>query len=536
MKSYSWNNKGHFSQNELGNKEAALYDILNTINSTFNRDALFKYIMQKIKKSLNVMGASIILWDQRGKKFFFHTVAEETEERENRLKQLCFPDNAGIASWVFHECTPLLVHDVRKDERFYKEIDESINSTTQSLLCVPLHIRGGRFGVLEAVNKKSGAFEKCDMPFLSALADCIAIALLKSQNQHLSQLRESAQPSYTFQDIIGKSDKIKNVLKNSQKVSQTSAPVLIYGESGTGKELIAQAIHNSSPRASGNFIDINCSAIPGSLLESELFGHEKGSFSSASARRIGLIEEAHNGTLFLDEIGDMPLLLQAKLLRILQEGKIRRIGSNANILVDVRLIAATHQDLARMVQEGKFRHDLYYRLKVFELKIPSLRERREDIPLLINHFIQLHSKRFGKEISGIESTARAILCDYTYPGNIRELEHIIEKAMILCESTVIGVGDLPMEMNNVRPSIIIPTACEDFINIPRTNEELKAAKAEARKRVEKELDVKFLKKILSRTNGNVTEAARLANMDRTYIYQLTNKYKIHINQIRKNIT
>ncbi|MGA1870462.1 MAG: sigma 54-interacting transcriptional regulator [bacterium] len=535
MYNFSWDKKEPLCKNELGGKEAALYDILNTINSTLNSDDLLRYIIQKTKKSLNVMGASIILWDEKEKKFFFHTVAEETEERENRLKQLCFPGSEGIASWVFHEHRPLLVHDVRRDERFYKEIDESINCTTQSLLCVPLYLKGSRFGVLEAVNKKRGEFKKGDIPFLTALADCIAMALLKSHNQQLPQLRGLARPPYTFHDIIGKSDKIKYVLKNAQKVSHTSAPVLIYGESGTGKELMAQAIHNSSPRASGNFVDINCSAIPGSLLESELFGHEKGSFSSASSRRIGLIEEAHNGTLFLDEIGDMPLLLQAKLLRVLQEGKLRRIGSNENILVDVRLIAATHQDLTRMVQEGTFRHDLYYRLKVFEINIPPLREHREDIPLLIRHFIQLHSKRFGKEISGIESAAQTILCDYAYPGNIRELEHIIEKAIILCESNVIRANDLPMEISNVRPSIIIPSACRKFTDIPRTNEELKAAKAEARKRVEKELDVQFLKKILSRTDGNVTEAARLANMDRTYIYQLTNKYKLHINQIRNSI-
>ncbi|MGA1826056.1 MAG: sigma 54-interacting transcriptional regulator, partial [bacterium] len=255
MNDFSWNNKVHPFENDVVNRESTLYDILNTINSPFNRDALFKYIMQKVKNSLNVMGASIILWDQKKKKFFFHTVAEETEEKENRLKQLCFPDNAGIASWVFHEHTPLVVHDVRMDNRFYKEIDKSINCTTQSILCVPLHIKKDRFGVLEAVNKKSGAFKGCDIPFLVALADCIALALIKSHTQQLPQLRGSAQPTYTFQDIIGKSDKIKHILKNSEKVSQTSTPVLIYGESGTGKELIAQAIHNSSPRASGNFVD-----------------------------------------------------------------------------------------------------------------------------------------------------------------------------------------------------------------------------------------------------------------------------------------
>jgi len=262
-------------------------------------------------------------------------------------------------------------------------------------------------------------------------------AILRRQ---MVDLKQPVEQKYIFENIIGNSDKILDVIKSAEQASLTDDPVLIYGATGTGKEMIAQAIHNNSPRASENFVAINCGAIPANLLESEMFGHEKGVFTTATTRRIGRFEEANKGTLFLDEIGNMPLNLQEKLLQILQKGIIRRLGSNRDIFVDVRIIAATRQDLTKLAEEGKLLQNLFDQC---ELIIPPLCDRGEDVPLLINYFIKIGNKKLNKQIAGIEKAANDILCNYEYPGNIRELQHIIERAIILCKGNVIGVNELP---------------------------------------------------------------------------------------------
>jgi len=416
---------------------------------------------------------------------------------------------------------------------------------------VPLHGRKGIFGVIEAVNKKSGEFTDDDELLLTAMADNIATsiekanlyydlqkayydlqkaeALLRRQN---AQLKRSVRQKYSFENIIGISDKILDVINKAAQVSLTDATVLVVGETGTGKELITQSIHNSSSRALNNFVAINCGAIPENLLESELFGHEKGAFTDATQRRIGRFEEADGGTLFLDEIGDMPLSLQIKLLRVLQDGVFQRIGSNQDIPVDVRVIAATHQDLDTLVKAGMFRQDLYFRLNVFELKIPPLRERREDIPLLIQQFIRLYSKEYAKKILGIEIAALNNLCKYDYPGNVRELENIIESAAILCKKNLIGIGDLPLKVSNLKSPNTIPTAHEDLPTIFRNNKELKAAKAVSRKKSDERIERLFLTELLTRTRGNVTEAAKQSKMNRSWLSQLINKHKLDLKQFR----
>jgi transcriptional regulator with GAF, ATPase, and Fis domain len=292
--------------------------------------------------------------------------------------------------------------------------------------------------------------------------------------------------------------------------------------------LLARAIHQSSPRSLNDFVPINCGAIPKDLLESELFGHEKGSFTGAIKRRIGRFEEADKGTLFLDEIGDMPLNLQVRLLRVLQEGIIQRLGSNEEIPVDVRVIAATHQNLTQLVAKGEFRGDLYYRLKVFELEIPPLRERKRDIPLLISHFIMYYNERLGKQITGIDDSVLDILYNYSYPGNIRELQHLIESAMILCSGDIITPDTLPREIRTSMISDDKIILTEDFIPVPSNKEELGIARDEAQRRIE----LLFLKKILSATDGNVAEAARKTGMNRSWLSEMISKHKLDLNQFR----
>jgi formate hydrogenlyase transcriptional activator len=266
---------------------------------------------------------------------------------------------------------------------------------------------------------------------------------LSQLTQKLAQenlyLEDEIRSDANFKDIVGKSPELRRVLKLVETVAPTDSTALIYGETGTGKELIARAIHNLSSRRSRTFVRLNCAAIPAGLLESELFGHEKGAFTGAFAQRIGRLELANNGTLFLDEIGDLPPELQPKLLRVLQEREFERLGSTRTILTNVRLIAATNRDLNAMVQEGQFRSDLFFRLNVFPVDLPSLRERREDIPLLVRHFAEHFSRRMNKNIETISPATMDALCRYPWPGNIRELQNVIERAVILSRGRALVV-------------------------------------------------------------------------------------------------
>ena len=258
---------------------------------------------------------------------------------------------------------------------------------------------------------------------------------------------------HNFEDLVGRSAALRAVLNQVEIVAPTESTILILGETGTGKELIARAIHNLSERRERALVKVNCSAIPTGLLESELFGHEKGAFTGAIAQRIGRFELAHRGTIFLDEVGDIPLELQPKLLRILQEQEFERLGSTRTIRVDVRVVAATNADLAHKVADKQFRDDLYYRLNVFPVTIPPLRERREDIPLLVRHFVQKYARRIKKPIDTIPTKAMAALTEYHWPGNIRELEHFIERAVILS-----GGSELQLPLSELAPRRKFPAA------------------------------------------------------------------------------
>jgi two-component system NtrC family response regulator len=264
---------------------------------------------------------------------------------------------------------------------------------------------------------------------------------LYSENR---ELREALQERHRVEGIIGDSGQMVEVLSLVRRVAASEATILIRGESGTGKELIAKAIHYASPRSSRPLIKVNCAALPETLLESELFGHERGAFTGALETRKGRFEVADGGTLFLDEIGDLPLHLQAKLLRVLQEKEFERLGSSRSIRVNVRILSATHRDLENLLKDGRFREDLYYRLNVVTLTLPALRERRQDLPLLIDHFVRVFAEKNRKKIRGLTGAAREALLRYDYPGNVRELENIIERAVVLTRDDIIGTADLPL--------------------------------------------------------------------------------------------
>jgi transcriptional regulator with GAF, ATPase, and Fis domain len=346
--------------------------------------------------------------------------------------------------------------------------------------------------------------------------------LMKRQN---IELKRAVDQNFGFENVVGNSHEMINILKKAQQISATDTNILLYGETGTGKEVIARVIHQNSPRSQNNFVPINCSAIPENLLESELFGHEKGSFTGALSRRIGRFEEADGGTLFLDEIGDMPMNLQTKILRVLQDGMVPRLGSNKVVHVDVRVISATHRDLDQLIVEGKFRQDLYYRLKVFVITIPPLRERVGDVSLLVDHFISFYSDKSGKKVLGIDSTALRTLSQYPFPGNVRELQHIIESAIILCKGNMITIDDLPGEIRTLNKEIML---FDEHLTVPKNNDELKTAKANAIYKIER----MFLEELLANANGNVSKAAKAGEMNRAWLIELIKKYKIDLNQFK----
>ncbi len=316
---------------------------------------------------------------------------------------------------------------------------------------LPLISRGRVVGVLSLSSRDEGAFRSDDVEFLRRAAGQIAIAvdngLVHDEVHELKQtlarekvyLEDEIRHEMNFDEIIGTSALLRGVLKHVATVAPTDSTVLIHGETGTGKELIARAIHNLSRRQAHTFVKLNCAAIPTGLLESELFGHERGAFTGAIAQRIGRFELANRGTVFLDEVGEIPLELQTKLLRVLQEREFERLGSSRTMKSDARLIAATNRDLATMVDEQRFRADLYYRLNVFPVRVPALRERPEDIPLLVRHFVQQFAKRMNRTIETIPSETMDALVRYRWPGNIREMQNLIERAVILSSGRLLRV-------------------------------------------------------------------------------------------------
>jgi len=357
---------------------------------------------------------------------------------------------------------------------------------------------------LEAIRR--GAYDFIAKPFR---ADQVLLVVRKAieregLRREVAQLHDELVALRAPSGIVGRSPKISQAIALADKVARHPSTVLITGESGTGKELIARHIHDASPRASRPFVAVNCAAIPESLLESELFGHAKGAFTGATAERQGLFEEANDGTLFLDELGDLPVSLQVKLLRALQEGEVRRVGDNASRTVDVRLVAATARDLEADVADGRFRADLYYRINVVRIHLPALRERAEDIPELVRHFVDRFNRRLGLHVTGVTAAAMRALVEYPWPGNVRELENVVERAMVLTDGSQLDVEQLP--------TLSAPAS--------RTNGATSPLDLSVKRRTE-ELERVLIKEALERTRGNRTRAAKLLDLShRALLYKI----------------
>jgi two-component system response regulator AtoC len=360
---------------------------------------------------------------------------------------------------------------------------------------------------------KAGAYDYISKPFKQ---DEVLLALTKAEERESLRrenraLKQAMRKDQTFHGILGKSGTIGMVVSTIGKVADYKTTVLIQGESGTGKELVARALHQRSSRKEKPFVALNCGAIPGALLESELFGHKRGAFTDAHADKKGLFAEAHKGTLFLDEIGELPLTLQVKLLRVLQEGRVRPLGATRDEEVDVRVIAATVRDLRREVEAGRFREDLYYRLNVLQINVPPLRDRRDDILLLIEHFIERNNGRLGTKIRDVDPRARKLLLNYPWPGNVRELENTIERAVVLAEGDVITVGDLPERMREPADPVAASLAAGE-LSIKKTS---------------RFMEETLIRRALEKTGGNRTAAAKLLEISHRALLYKIKDYGIH---------
>lgn len=433
--------------------EALLFEISNRLLSNLNFADLLAAIAASLRQIKEYDYAGLALFEPSIQKL--RVYALPLPSRKNLIhEELLLPLENSPAGWAFKARRPLVLNRVHEEGRPFEIPDKLIAQGVRSACRIPLVSRDKVLGTLNLASLHENGFSDEEVDLLTQVANQITLALgnaisfrqLSEQKEKLATekqyLEGEIRSKFNFGEIVGESTELKDVLQQVETVAPTDSTVLILGETGTGKELIARAIHDLSTRHEKTFITVNCSALPAGLLESELFGHEKGAFTGSASRQIGRLELANHGTLFLDEVGDIPLELQPKLLRALQEKQLERLGSAQTITVDVRLIAATNRDLEALAEEGHFRSDLYYRLNVFPITLPPLRERTGDIPLLAQYFLEKYSRRMGKKIKSIPAETLQVLSRYPWPGNIRELEHFIERAVILTSGSILRVPPL----------------------------------------------------------------------------------------------
>jgi Nif-specific regulatory protein len=425
---------------------SALTEASAAINSTLEFDAVLNRIAESAAEVMRAEASSVLTYDRHNDRLTF-AAAVGAHGRELIGRQ--FDARLGIAGHVLKTGRAENIEEASRHPDFFKGIDEEMHFHTRGLIAAPMVFRSEIVGVVEVLNRADGSvFDATDLELLRVFAD-LAAAGAHNARAHQSLRRQNlALRSSVLLDaeIIGTSRAVRAMLQLADRVAPTQATVLVVGETGTGKEVLAKHIHHHSPRAEEAFVAVNCAALPETLLESELFGHEKGAFTGATSQRIGRFELADNGTLFLDEIGDISASTQVKLLRLLQERTFTRVGGTKTISCDVRIIAATNRDLKAAIAEGRFRDDLFYRLNVFPITVPPLRERRQDIPLLVDHFSQRAAVDMGTPLRRIAPHAAELLYSYDWPGNVRELANVIERAVLMCDGTEVMPSHLPVEI------------------------------------------------------------------------------------------
>ena len=492
------------------------FNTLIELNSLINSDStdlhsLLTHILVSATKLCEGEASALMLVNKEANELYFEaTTGIKGAEAAKYTVKL----NEGIAGWVATHNKSLIINDVENDQRYSKKISTKTGYACKTMMAVPMRIKDECIGVIELLNKKAGnTFTNDDLEWLEIFANQAALAVRNVQNLakavvEINELQKELSKNKGYHSLITKSPIILEKLEIIQRVAQTDSSVLILGESGVGKELFAERIHFLSARSAAPFVRVNCAALPEGLLESELFGHVKGAFTNAFQNRQGRFELADSGTIFLDEIGDLPIALQAKLLRVIQQKTFEKLGSDISQTVNVRILAATNRDLETMVEKGEFRSDLYYRINVLPIYIPPLRQRPEDIPELAETFLRKYQAETKKQFSGFSSEAMDFMLSYAWPGNVRELENCIERACVMGnKGNLIRKEDLFLR---ITPETTGPDG-EGSRNLKNAVNTFK---------------VHFIQKVLEENNWNQTETARALDIQRTYLSRLIKELSI----------
>jgi Nif-specific regulatory protein len=475
-------------------------------SSILKQDELLELIINSATRMMAAKASSLLLMDEKSKKLFFKVA---TGEKGSEVRQFQINIGEGIVGYVAQTGEPLLIPDVSLDPRWDKRISEHTGFKTRSIACVPMKVDDRVIGVVELIDKEDGtSFTQEDIKMLLSIADLASRAIHNAREiDHFKQENKDLKEElFSKYKIVGDSRSIKTVIFDALKVANSKTTTLILGESGTGKELLARLIHQSGHRKTMPLVVLNCAALPETLLEDELFGHEKGSFTGAIGKKVGKFELADDGTIFLDEIAEMSPGMQAKLLRVLQEGVFYRIGGTEPISVDVRIIAATNRDLPKEIAKEKFREDLFYRLNVVQLQMPPLRDRKDDIPLLAKYFLDMFKIETGLPNLTISKDAMDKMIKYNWPGNVRELRNAIERAVVMGNRHEIMPEDLPIGAHDMeQPGLEFGLTLKDALD-----------------KFKKE----FVKINLDHTGGNRSKAAKIMDIQRTYLSRLISQYNL----------
>jgi Nif-specific regulatory protein len=487
-----------------------LIEINNLINSNYGDiHSLLSGLLDSVTRLCEGEASSMLLVNNETRELYFE---EAFGSKSAEIKRFTVKLGEGIAGWVAIHNKSLIINDVENDKRYLKAISKEINYPSKKMMAVPIRIKDECIGVIEILNKTDEKnFVQEDLDWLEIFANQAALAITNAQSiektrNEIAILQDQLKTDPGYHTLVAKSPVILEKLDIIERVAQTDSSVLILGESGVGKELFAEQIHLRSPRSRESFIRVNCAAIPEGLLESELFGHVKGAFTNAISNRQGRFELADGGTIFLDEIGDVPLPLQAKLLRVIQEKTFEKVGSDITITVNVRILAATNKDIETLVEKGEFRNDLYYRLNVLPIYIPPLRQRQEDIPELAHFFLEKFMAETKKQFEGFSNEAMETMLSYAWPGNIRELENCVERACVIGKELWIQREDLFLKTADS-----LPERDEGNRNLRTAINTFKTH---------------FIRKVLEENNWNQTEAAKALDIQRTYLSRLIKELDI----------
>jgi Nif-specific regulatory protein len=486
-----------------------LIEITHLVNSSQqNIHTLLTHILESATRLCGGEASSMLLVDKEKQELHFEIALGS---KGQAVKQFTIKMGEGIAGWVAQHDKSLIVNDVASDRRHLRAISKKINYPSNTMLAVPMRVQNNCIGVIEVINtNRANGFTREDLEWLEIFANQAALAIdntkyIEQAHSEIQILQDQINIGQGYHTLITKSPVIQEIIELIDRAAKTDTSVLLIGESGVGKEVFAEQIHLRSNRARKPFIRVNCATLPEGLLESELFGHVKGAFTGSVSNRQGRFELADGGTIFLDEIGDLPLSLQAKLLRVIQEKTFEKIGADESQTVNVRILAATNKDIEGLVEKGEFRSDLYYRLNVLPIHIPPLRQRPEDIPELANFFLDKFMKETKKQFDGFTEEALEAMLTYSWPGNIRELENSIERACVICKDKYIQSSDLQIKSGSNTAHESGERNLKNAVNAFKAN---------------------FIRKVLDEHNWNQTEAARTLDIQRTYLSRLIKELKL----------